>query len=292
VADNLLIMLFLPICLGIIMVGLGLHLTASDFRRVLTQPKAVFIALFVQMVLLPPSCFLIAKIFNLPAELGLGLLLLAASPGGITANLFSHLARGDVALNITLTAINSLLVLISLPFWVVTGMGYFLAAENNIPPPTGKVMEVALLVIVPVLIGMSVRRFKPALADAAEKPVRIMSTLILAILTLLAVASEWELLKTYAPIIGLACLVFNILSLASGYLAARAVKLAKPQATAISFEIGVHNSTLAIFIALHVLEMPSVAIAPAIYSLIMYITAASFAFWLLKQQKKFHDQTL
>ena len=241
---------------------------------------------------MPPFCFLIAKLFNLPGELALGLLLLAASPGGITANLFSLLARGDVALNITLTAINSLFVLISLPFWVVIGMTYFLATENNIPPPTSKVLEVGLLVIVPVLIGMSVRYFKPVLADAAEKPVRAMSTLILAILTLLAVASEWQLLKTYAPIIGLACLSFNVLSLASGYLAARAVKLTKPQATAISFEIGVHNSTLAIFIALHVVKMPAVAIAPAIYSLIMYVSAAAFAFWLLKHQKNPHDQTV
>ncbi len=291
-ADNPLIMLFLPICLGIIMIGLGLHLTAADFRRVLTQPKAVAIALFVQLIVLPPTCFVIARIFNLPAELGLGLLLLAASPGGITANLFSHLARGDVALNITLTAINSLLVLITLPFWVVTGMSYFLAAENNVPPPTSKVIEVALLVIVPVLIGMSVRRIKPALADAAEKPVRLLSTLVLAILTLLAIVSEWQLLKTYAPIIGAACLAFNILSLATGYWTARLAKIAKPQATAISFEIGVHNATLSIFVALHVLKMPAVAIAPAIYSLIMYVTAAAFASWLLKNAKNSHDQTV
>lgn len=291
-ADNPIIMLFLPICLGIIMTGLGLHLSAADFRRVLTQPKAVFIALFVQMIVLPPSCFLIAKIFNLPAELGFGLLLLAASPGGITANLFSHLARGDVALNITLTAINSVFILISLPLWVVIGMDYFLAAENNITAPTGKVLEVALLVIVPVLIGMLVRRFKPALANAAEKPVRIISALILVILTLLAIASEWQLLKTYAPIIGLACLTFNLLSLATGYWVARAASLEQPQATAISFEIGVHNSTLSIFIALHVLKMPAAAIAPAIYSLIMYITAAAFALWLLRKIKNLHVQTL
>jgi bile acid:Na+ symporter, BASS family len=283
--NNPIILVFLPISLGIIMIGLGLHLTLADFGRVLKQPKAVVIALFVQMVLLPPLCFLIAELFNLPPELGLGLLLLAASPGGITANLFSHLARGDVALNITLTAINSVLVLFTLPFWIFIGMGFFLAAENNIPPPTRKVLEVAVLVIVPVLLGMCIRYFKPALADSAEKPVRILSVLILVILTVLAIASEWQLLRTYAPIIGLACLSFNLVSLASGYLSARAVKLAKPQATAIAFEIGVHNSTIAMFIALNVLKMPATAIAPAIYSLIMYVTAALFAYWLLRQQK-------
>lgn len=285
-ADNPLIMLFLPICLGIIMIGLGLHLTAADFRRVLTQPKAVVIALAIQMILLPPFCFLIAKLFNLPGELALGLLLLAASPGGITANLFSLLARGDVALNITLTAINSVLALISLPFWVVIGMEFFLGAENSVPPPTKKIIEVALLVIMPVLIGMSIRRLKPAIADAAEKPVRILSTSILVIITVLAIASEWQLIKTYAPIIGLACLLFNVLSLSLGYTAARAARLTKPQATAISFEIGVHNSTLAIFVALHALNIPAAAIAPVIYSLIMYVTAAAFAFWLLNHSKK------
>lgn len=283
--NNPIILVFLPISLGIIMIGLGLHLTLADFGRVVKQPKAVVIALLVQMVLLPPICFLIAKLFKLPPELGLGLLLLAASPGGITANLFSHLARGDVALNITLTAINSVLVLFTLPFWIFIGMGFFLAAENNIPPPTRKVLEVAVLVIVPVLIGMCVRFFKPALADSAEKPVRILSVLILVILTALAIASEWSLLTTYAPVIGLACLTFNLVSLASGYLSARAVKLAKPQATAIAFEIGVHNSTIAMFIALNVLKMPATAIAPAIYSLIMYVTAALFAYWLLRQQR-------
>lgn len=283
--DNPIILVFLPICLGIIMIGLGLHLTLADFGRVLKQPKAVLVALFVQMVLLPPLCFLIAELFKLPPELGLGLLLLAASPGGITANLFSHLARGDVALNITLTAINSVLVLFTLPFWIFIGMDFFLAAENNIPPPTSKVLEVAALVILPVLIGMCVRYFKPALADSAEKPVRVLSVLILVILTVLAIASEWQLLKTYAPIIGLACLSFNLVSLASGYLSARAVRLAKPQATAIAFEIGVHNSTIAMFIALNVLKMPATAVAPAIYSLIMYLTAALFAYWLLRQQK-------
>lgn len=283
--NNPIILVFLPICLGIIMTGLGLHLTLADFGRVLKQPKAVLVALFVQMVLLPPLCFLIAELFKLPPELGLGLLLLAASPGGITANLFSHLARGDVALNITLTAINSVLVLFTLPFWIFIGMDFFLAAENNIPPPTRKVLEVAVLVIVPVLIGMCVRYFKPALADSAEKPVRILSVLVLALLTALAIASEWELVTTYAPIIGLACLSFNLISLASGYLGARAVQLGRPQATAIAFEIGVHNATIAIYIALNVVKMPGTAIAPAIYSLIMYLTAAAFAYWLIRQQK-------
>ena len=283
--NNPIILVFLPISLGIIMIGLGLHLTFADFSRVLKQPKAVALALLVQMVVLPPICFLIAQLFRLPPELGLGLLLLAASPGGITANLFSHLARGDVALNITLTAINSVLVLFTLPFWIFVGMGFFLAAENNIPPPTGKVLEVAALVIVPVLLGMCLRYFKPALAQSAEKPVRILSVLILVVLTAFAIASEWNLLMAYAPVLGLACLTFNLLSLTCGYLSARAVNLAKPQATAIAFEIGVHNATIAIFIALNVLKMPATAIAPAIYSLIMYVTAALFAYGLLRQQK-------
>ncbi len=285
-ADNPIIMVFLPICLGIIMIGLGLHLTLADFRRVATQPKAVAIALFVQIIVLPPACFLIARLFQLPGELGLGLLLLAASPGGITANLFSYLARGDVALNITLTAINSLLCLMTLPLWIMAGIYFFLGSENAIPVPTRKIIEVAFLVIVPVIIGMTIRRFKPALADAAEKPVRVLSSLALVIITLLAIFSEWQLLKTYALLIGSACLLFNLLSLATGYFSARWVRLKTPQATAIAFEIGVHNGTLAVFTALQVLKLPAAAVAPAIYSLIMYITAAALAYYLLQQNKK------
>lgn len=285
-ADNTLLVLFLPIALAVVMAGLGLHLTLADFRRVLATPRAVLVALVVQALLLPPLAFLLCRAFSLPGELALGLILLAASPGGVTANLFSHLARGDVALNISLTAINSLLALLTLPLWTALALSMFLGAEASVPPPTGKVVEVALLVIVPVTLGMAIRAWNPTLADAAEKPVRILSSLLLGVLIALAFISEWETVREFAPVVGLACVAFNVVSLLAGYFLPRAMKLAEPQAIAIGFEVGIHNGTLAIFIALEVLGRAQATIAPAIYSLSMYLTGALFAAWLLHRRPR------
>lgn len=284
-SDNTLLIVFLPLALAVVMAGLGLHLTLADFRRVLATPRAVLVALVVQALLLPPLAFLLCRAFALPGELALGLVLLAASPGGVTANLFSHLARGDVALNISLTAINSLLALVTLPVWTALALSTFLGAEASVPPPTGKVLEVAVLVIVPVTLGMAIRAWRPAWADAAEKPVRLLSSLLLGALIALAFISEWDTVREFAPVVGLACISFNIISLLAGYFAPRALRLTEPQAIAIGFEIGIHNGTLAIFIALEVLGRSQASIAPAIYSLSMYLTAALFAAWLLHRKK-------
>ncbi len=284
-ADNALLVVFLPLALAVVMAGLGLHLTVDDFRRVLAMPRAVAVALAVQSLLLPPLAFGLALLAGLPGELGLGLVLLAASPGGVTANLFSHIARGDVALNISLTAINSVLALATLPVWTALALSVFLGDAANVPPPIRKVLEVALLVVLPVALGMALRRWRPALAHAAERPVRLLSSLLLGLLIALAFISEWETVRAFLPVVGLACVAFNVASLASGYLAARAAKLAQPQAIAISFEIGIHNGTLAIFIAIEVLQRSQAAIAPAVYSLSMYLTGALFAAWLLHKRK-------
>ena len=284
-ADNLLLVVFLPLALAVVMAGLGLHLTLADFRRVLSVPRAVGVALAVQSLVLPPVAFGLARLAGLPGELGLGLVLLAASPGGVTANLFSHIARGDVALNITLTAINSLLALLTLPLWTALALWVFLGDEASVPPPIGKVVEVALLVIIPVTLGMALRAWRPALAEAAERPVRLLSSVLLGLLIALAFVSEWKTVREFLPVVGLACLAFNVASLLSGYVAARAARLAEPQAIAISFEIGIHNGTLAIFIALEVLQRTQASIAPAVYSLSMYLTGAIFAAWLLHKRK-------
>ena len=284
--DSALTTVGLPIALAIIMFGLGLDLTTNDFRRVGRHPKAVGIALACQLVLLPAICFGIVVLLDLPALLGIGMLLLAASPGGTSANLFSHLARGDVALNISLTAINSLLALLTLPVWTALALSSFLGADASVPPPTGKVIEVATLVIVPVALGMGLRAWNPVLADAAEKPVRLLSSLLLGVLIALAFISEWDTVRQFAPVVGLACISFNVISLMAGYFVPRALKLAEPQAIAIGFEIGIHNGTLAIFIALEVLGRTQATIAPAIYSLSMYLTAALFAAWLLRRRPR------
>lgn len=272
--------LLLPLSLGIIMLGLGLSLTLADFTRVFRYPKAVIIGLTIQMLVLTSAAFLIAVVFQLPSELAVGLLLLAAAPGGATANVYSHLAHGDVALNITLTAVNSALSLLTLPFIVTFALQYFMASDQYVPPPFRKIIEVGLIIVLPVVIGMLVRQFAPRFAAKMEKPIRMFSVLLLALLVMLAVAQSWEVLVKYFAVVGFACLVFNLVSMAVGYAAPLALKLPEKQAIAISMEIGIHNGTLAIYIALNVLNNGTMGVPAAIYSLIMFVTAGVFAWWL------------
>ncbi|WP_395769763.1 bile acid:sodium symporter family protein [Arenimonas sp.] len=270
----------LPASLGIIMLGLGMTLHPSDFARILRQPKAVLIGLGVQMLLLTAICFGLCLLLKLPPELAVGMMLLAAAPGGASANIYSHLAGGDVALNITLTAVNSLLCLLSLPLIVGFSLAYFMAADQAVPPPFGKIIEVGLIILVPVAIGMGIRRTWPQLSDRVEKPLRLFSVLLLALLVVLTMVQQWRLLAEYAAIIGLACVLFNVLSLLIGYAVPLALKLPRRQAIAIAMEIGIHNGTLALFIAFTVLENSVMAVPAAFYSISMFITAGLFAAWL------------
>lgn len=277
---SLLTNLLLPLALGIIMLGLGLGLTIEDFKRVARYPRAVLIGLFLQIGVLPWAAFGLALLFKLPAELAVGLMLLAASPGGATANIYSHLARGDVALNITLTAVNSVLCLLTLPIILNLSLEYFLGAGQYVPPPVQKIVEVATIILLPVAIGMLVRSRAPAFAERMEKPIRLLSVVVLALLIVAAVAGEWQTLLSFFAAVGVACLLFNLVSMGSGYLAPLALKLPRRQATAIAMEIGIHNGTLAIYIALNVLGNATMSIPAALYSLMMFFTAAMFAFWL------------
>jgi BASS family bile acid:Na+ symporter len=270
----------LPASLGIIMLGLGMTLHPSDFARILRQPKPVLIGLGVQMLLLTAICFGLCLLLNLPPELAAGMMLLAAAPGGASANIYSHLAGGDVALNITLTAVNSLLCLLSLPLIVGFSLAYFMAADQAVPPPFGKIIEVGLIILVPVALGMGIRRTWPQWSDRVEKPLRLFSVLLLALLVVLTMVQQWRLLAEYAAIIGLACVLFNVLSLLIGYAVPLVLKLPRRQAIAIAMEIGIHNGTLALFIAFTVLENSVMAVPAAFYSISMFITAGLFAAWL------------
>jgi bile acid:Na+ symporter, BASS family len=280
VQAGLLSNILLPLALGVIMFGLGLGLTVADFRRVARYPRAVLTGLTLQVLVLPWVAFALALAFQLPPALAVGLLLLAASPGGATANIYSHLARGDVALNITLTAINSLLCLLTLPIILDLALEHFLGAGQYVPPPVRKVVEVAVIIVLPVVLGMLLRAFAPGFATGAARPVRILSVLVLALLVVAAVAQSREVLLAYFAVVGAACLLFNLASMGVGYAAPRALRLPRPQAIAISMEIGIHNGTLAIFIALNVLQDPAMSIPAAVYSLLMFLTAAVFATWL------------
>ncbi|MBJ6983779.1 bile acid:sodium symporter family protein [Luteimonas sp. MC1750] len=280
---SLLTNLLLPLALGVIMLGLGMGLALDDFRRVARYPRAVLVGLALQTLLLPWVAFGLALGFGLEPELAVGLMLLAASPGGATANIYSHLARGDVALNITLTAINSLLCLLTLPVILDLALEHFLGAGRYVPPPVAKVVEVAVIILLPVAAGMAVRHFAPGFAVASVRPLRLLSVLVLALLVAVAVAQSWQVLLSSVAVVGLACLLFNLASLGAGYATPLALRLPRPQAIAISMEIGIHNGTLAIFIALNVLGSAAMAIPAAVYSLLMFFTAGAFAVWLNRE---------
>jgi len=285
VEQNFITSVLLPIALGVIMLGLGLSLTSADFKRVIVYPKAVAIGLGCQMLLLPAACLGIAHAFGLGPELAVGLMLLAASPGGATANLFSHLAKGDVALNITLTAVNSVLSLITLPLIINYSLEHFLGEGRSIPLQAGKVLSVVAVVLIPVAIGMVIRARKASVADRMDKPVRILSAVFLLLIIASAIIKERARIGSHFEEVGLAALAFNLTSMAIGYMIPRLLRVERRQAIAIGMEIGIHNGTLAIAIASSpvLLNNPTMAIPPAIYSLIMFVTAAMFGWFVARR---------
>ncbi|MEV4542037.1 bile acid:sodium symporter family protein [Micromonospora echinaurantiaca] len=278
--DSALTLIGLPIALGVIMLGLGLGLTVDDFRRVAHHPKAAVIALVCQVLLLPALCFALVLAFDLAPELAVGMMLLAASPGGTTANLYSHLFGGHVALNITLTAINSVLAVFTLPVVVNLSAGHFLADGRSIGLQFDKVLQVFAIVLVPVAIGMLIRARVPRVAERLNRPVRILSVVVLVAVIAGAVLGERENIADYFVSVGLAVLAFNLLSLAIGYGVPRLAGVDRPAATAAGFEIGIHNSTLAITIALSpaLLDNTRMAIPGAVYGIVMFFTAAAFGY--------------
>jgi BASS family bile acid:Na+ symporter len=271
---------FLFGALALVMFGLGLSLSLADFRRLFKHPKAVTIALVLQIVGLPLACYAIIVGFGLSPVFAVGLMLLAASPGGISANLFSHLFGGNVAMNISLTAVNTLLSIVTLPLIANWAIGHFAQGGQVVPLQTRKLVEVIAIVLVPVAIGMFVASRSPGFGARMEKPTKIFSGVVLAVVTVLAIANEWKTMAATFAEIGIPVLLFNLVSLLAGYYLSRAAGLDKPLATAISYEIGIHNSTLAIFIAVSVLGSFQLALPSAIYSVVMYITAPLFG-WLL-----------
>lgn len=269
--------------LALVMFGLGLSLTTQDFTRLLKHPKAVAVALLLQIFVLPALCFALIVAFDLPPLFAVGMMLLAASPGGISANLFSHLFGGNVAMNISLTAINTVLSIVTLPVISNWAINHFAKTGQVVPLQFGKVAEVIVIVLVPVLIGMAVHRWKKSFAMRAEKPMKIFSAVVLAVVAVGAIAKEWSSLTETFAVIGPVVVGFNVLSLLAGYYLSRATGLGKPMATAICFEIGIHNSTLAIFIALAVLNDFQLALPAAMYSVSMYFTATLFGLLVLRQ---------
>lgn len=270
------ITVFLPIALAIIMAGLGLELRPQDFTRVAKHPKAVLLALVCQLVILVGIAFFICKLLSLSPLLAVGLMLLAASPGGPTANLFSYLYQGDIALNITLTAINSVIAAFTLPIIVNLAIQHFINDGQQLGLQFSKVIQVFLIILVPVCLGMIIRHTLPRLADRLHKPVRTFAMVFLVFIILAALTRERHNIMEYITQVGLATALFCFASLFIGYFVPRYFGINSTQARACAFEIGIHNSTLAMTIALTILSSTTIAMPAAIYSIFMYIFAALF----------------
>lgn len=276
----------LPAALAIIMFGLGLSLTVTDFTRVARHPRVVTIALGCQLLILPAIAFGLVLLFDLPPLLAVGMMVLAASPGGTTANLFSHLYRGDVALNITLTAVNSVIAVVTLPIVTNFALGYFEPADSDssMGLQFGKILQVFAIVLIPVAIGMFVRARWVDFAHRMDKPVRIASAVVLVLVIVGTIAAESDNVGSYLADVGLITTLFCLASLAVGYWVPKLLGAGKRQAIACSMEIGVHNSTLAIAISISVLDSVDIAIPAAVYGVVMFPLAAAVG-WLISRSR-------
>jgi len=274
----------LPIALCIIMLGLGLSLRLEDFLRVLKRPGHVIVGLVCQVVLLPALCFALVYFSSLPPAICVGMMLLAASPGGTSAALYAHLARADVALSISLTAISSLLAVVSLPLIANLSLLAFYGQEGAVRLQFHQVLQIFLIAIVPALIGAFIHKQYPALARSMDGPVKILATVFLAAVVIFALVGQWALLATWGVTVGGVALAFNLMSFAVGFIVPRLLKIERPQAIALAMSIGLHNAALVIALAMseYMLNDPEMAIPPAAYGLIAYVVGGLFV-WILNR---------
>ncbi len=276
----------LPIALALVMFGLGLALTIADFTRVLKYPKAAVVALVCQIVVLPAICVGLIMLFGLKGVLAVGMMLLVASPGGTSANLFSHLAGGDVALNVTLTAINSVLAVFTLPLVVGLSMAQFLdSGEASVGLQPVKFIQVFAIVLIPVAIGMAVRHRFTGWAERMRKPVKIASAVVLVLVIVAAIAQEFQTLLDNIGSLGPVALALSVLSLAIGYYVPRLFRVDRGQSIASAMEIGIHNATLAIAVAVSVLGNEAMAVPAGIYGVLMFFPAGLAAFLLSRSRE-------
>ncbi|MGA5006421.1 bile acid:sodium symporter family protein [Streptomyces koyangensis] len=274
--DTPLATVLLPLALAVIMFGLGLSLTTDDFRRVRRHPRAVVVAMVCQLLLLPVVCFGLVLALGLSPLLAAGMMLLAASPGGTTANLFSHLFGGDVALNVTLTAVNAVLAIVTLPIITNFSLRYFEPdiGQDSLGLQFGKVLQVFALVLVPVVIGLAVRRRSETFALRMDRPVRQLSVVVLVAVIIGALVAERGNIVDYLVDVGPAALAFCVASLTIGYFVPRLLRLDKRQSIACAMEIGVHNSAVSMTLAISVLGSVGLAVPAAVYGVLMYPVAA------------------
>lgn len=266
--------IFLPLSLAIIMLGMGMTLILSDFSRILKKPKAILIGLTNQLVFLPIIGFSLAIAFNLHPVMAVGLMILATCPGGATSNLISQVCRGNIALSVTLTAISSIICVFTIPFILSFALDYF-GTETGVTiklPILNTIIQIMGITILPISIGMFIRRLKPDFARRMEKPMRTASTVIFIIVFIAVLAANYNILGKAMKEVGLPTLLLNILTMGLGYLTARLFKLNLKSAISITVESGIQNGTLAIVIATSILNNFEMSIPTAAYAIWMFIT--------------------
>ncbi|RFS32645.1 bile acid:sodium symporter family protein [Acinetobacter cumulans] len=282
--DSGVFVFFLPVILAFMMMGLGLELTVKDFLRVGRYPKAIFLALFCQLVILTSIAFFICVVLDLEPLLAVGLMLLAASPGGPTANLLSFLFKGDVALNLTLTAINSVITTFTLPFIVNLSLHYFMQSDTTIGIQADKFAYIFLIIFIPVCIGLLIRHYFPHLALKCNRPMRMLCILFLTAIFIYALFRERSNVILYFVDVGIAVGIFCFSSMFIGYLVPHLAGLTERQARACTFEIGIHNTAISITIAISVLSSTTIAIPAGVYSIYMYLFAFGFGYILTRKK--------
>ena len=272
-----------PIALALIMLALGLGLTGQDFLRVAKQPKDFLVGLVCQLILLPIIAFLLLKIFNLPLEIALGVMIIAAAPGGVTSNVLTKFANGDVALSISLTAIISLISIISVPFIVFKSAELLEVAEiSKEISMIGISMKMFLVVTLPVLIGMLVRKFATNFVMSKSQLIERISVFLFVIVFAAIWVEEWENIMGYIKQAGLITLVLNIVMMFIGYYVAKFLASGVSQRKSISLECGLQNGTLAVFVASQLFTEITYLIPTATYAIVMFLTSIIYVFIVRK----------
>ncbi|MGP5119592.1 bile acid:sodium symporter family protein [Psychrobacter alimentarius] len=264
----------IPICLFLIMMGMGLTLVTNDFKRVLKYPKAVGIGLTNQLILLPVIGFALANIMPLEPEYAVGVMLLVLCPGGTTSNLFTYLAKGDVALSVTMTAIASIITVFSIPVVLSFSLIHFMGAGSEFQLPVLKtVLTLVLLTILPISVGMLIKRFAPKVADSSQRYVSRFGVTFLAFLVAFLSYVQRDIIVEAFFATGPVSLLLNLSTMALGYYTSKWFGLNLAQRASVTLEVGLQNSTLSIFMALTLLANYKMSLMPAIYTLIMFLTA-------------------
>lgn len=277
---------FLPVTLAIITMGMGLSLTDRDFKNIFVQPKAVIIGLCCQMILLPVIAFMIARFIPMDPVYKVGLMIIAACPGGATSNLITYLLRGNVALSISMTAMNSLMTLITIPLIVHFSLEAFIHENTAIRLNVGEtIVKVFLITIVPALLGTRIRKRYPDKAIRLERPLRVLLPLLLLVVYAGVIfidqgtgsASRSDFLKIFPD-----TLLLNVLAMVSGFLVARILRLRVINQFTISIEVGLQNSALAIFVAATLLKSNDMALVPVVYGSFSFFSTLLFG-WSVKK---------